>query len=143
MALQNGVIAFLLQDTLYPVQISCFTTTKDRQMVSIRIRIKQSSSIFTFGLHLTNVVLCDLNTSNLGYLEQRVCVNVALDLYVHNTFPPLLPLSSVCVLLPILIFSFQSEIWLFHHSGVASSVLTLRLVFCGYYLMKLPAEERL
>ena len=28
-----------------------------------------------------------------------------------------------------------------HHPGVASSLLTLRLVFCGYYLMKLPVED--
>ena len=27
------------------------------------------------------------------------------------------------------------------HPGVASSLLTLRLVFCGYYLMKLPVED--
>ena len=27
------------------------------------------------------------------------------------------------------------------HTGVASSLLTLRLVFCGYYLMKLPVED--
>jgi hypothetical protein len=27
------------------------------------------------------------------------------------------------------------------HSGVASSLLTLRLVFCVYYLMKLPVED--
>jgi hypothetical protein len=26
------------------------------------------------------------------------------------------------------------------HPGVASSLLTLRLVFCGYYLMRLPCE---
>ena len=25
--------------------------------------------------------------------------------------------------------------------GVASSLLTLRLVFCGYYLLKLPVED--
>jgi hypothetical protein len=27
------------------------------------------------------------------------------------------------------------------HPGVACSLLTLRLVFCGYYLMKLPVED--
>jgi hypothetical protein len=27
------------------------------------------------------------------------------------------------------------------NSGVASSLLTLRVVFCGYYLMKLPVED--
>ena len=27
------------------------------------------------------------------------------------------------------------------HPGVVSSLLTLRLVFCGYYLMKLPVED--
>ena len=60
------------------------------------------------------------------------------------------PLSSLCVLLPI--FSFYSPVWdmyfslqLFlegQHPGVASSLLTLRLVFCGYYLiMKLLVED--
>ena len=34
------------------------------------------------------------------------------------------------------------ELWLEgQHPGVASSLLTLRLVFCGYYLMKLPVED--
>ena len=61
------------------------------------------------------------------------------------------PLSSVCVLLPILIFSFYWPVWDMafslqlclegQHPRVASSLLTLRLVFCGYYLMKLPAED--
>ena len=58
--------------------------------------------------------------------------------------PGIVPLSGVCVLLPILIFINigQSEIWLFlwnslqQHPRVASS-----LVFCGYYLMKLPVED--
>jgi hypothetical protein len=27
------------------------------------------------------------------------------------------------------------------HPGLASSLLTLRRVFCGYYLMKLPVED--
>jgi hypothetical protein len=27
------------------------------------------------------------------------------------------------------------------HPGGASSLLTLTLVFCGYYLMKLPVED--
>ena len=27
------------------------------------------------------------------------------------------------------------------HPGVAPSLLMLRLVFCGYYLMKLPIED--
>ena len=27
------------------------------------------------------------------------------------------------------------------HPEVTSSLLTLRLVFCGYYLMKLPVED--
>ena len=57
------------------------------------------------------------------------------------------PLSSVCVLLPILIFYFNWPVWdmafsmqLYlegQHPGVASSLLTLRQVFCGYYVMKL------
>ena len=40
-----------------------------------------------------------------------------------------------------------TEIWLFlaalprRHPRVASSLLTLRLVFCEYYLMKLPVED--
>ena len=54
------------------------------------------------------------------------------------------PLSSVCVPLPILIFSFYWPVWDMGFSlqlRVASSLLTLRLVFCGYYLMKLPVED--
>ena len=27
------------------------------------------------------------------------------------------------------------------HPGVGASLLTLRLIFCGYYLMKLPVED--
>ena len=59
------------------------------------------------------------------------------------------PLSSVCVLLPILIF--YLPVWDMYfslhlclegqHPGVASSLLTLRVVFCGYYLMKLPVKD--
>ena len=55
------------------------------------------------------------------------------------------PLSSVCVILPIWIFSFYWPVWDMafslqlcleaQHPWVASSLLTLRLVICGYYLM--------
>ena len=61
------------------------------------------------------------------------------------------PLSSVGVLLPILIFSFYWPVWDMdfslnlclegQHPRVTSSLLMLRLVFCGYYLMKLPIED--
>ena len=61
------------------------------------------------------------------------------------------PLSNVCVLLHILIFSFYWPIWDMafslqlclegQHPGVASSVLMLRLVYCGYFFMKLPVED--
>uniref|UniRef100_A0A0E9W5L7 Uncharacterized protein n=1 Tax=Anguilla anguilla TaxID=7936 RepID=A0A0E9W5L7_ANGAN len=62
-----------------------------------------------------------------------------------------LPLSNVCVLLPILIFTFYWPVsdmafslllcLVGQHPGVTSSLLTLRLVFCGYHLMKLPVED--
>ena len=50
---------------------------------------------------------------------------------------------------PSFLFIDQSETWLFslqlclegHHPRVASSLLMLRLVFCRYYLMKLPVED--
>ena len=61
------------------------------------------------------------------------------------------PLPSVCVLLPILIFHFYWPVWDTalslqlcledQHPGVASSLFMLRLVFCGYYIMKLPVED--
>ena len=37
---------------------------------------------------------------------------------------------------------FSLQLWIEgRHPGVASSLLTLRLVFCGYYLMKMPVED--
>ena len=92
--------------------------------------VRHSSSIFLLVLRLTNVLLCDPNTSN----------------FFSN-----LPLSNVCVLLPILIFSFYWPVWDMafslplclegQHPGVVSSLWTLRLAFCGYHLMKLPVED--
>ena len=77
MALQNGVIAFFIQNPFYLVQISHFTSTKaapDHHITSTMTGgVRHSSSIFSLVLRLTNVFLCDLNTSNL-------------DLSVHNTF---------------------------------------------------------
>ena len=68
-----------------------------------------------------------------------------------STATSTVPLSSVCVLLAILIFSFYWPVWDMafslqlcledQHPGVASSLLTLRLVFCWYYLMKLPVDD--
>ena len=74
--------------------------------------VRYSSSIFSLVLHLINVLLCDPNTSNL-------------DLSVHNTFPNL-PLSNVCVLLPILIFSFY---W-----SVSNMTFSLPLCLEGQHL---------
>ena len=66
-------------------------------------------------------------------------------------FQEVYPLSSVCVLFPILIFYFYWPIWAMafylqlclecRRPGVVSSLLTLRMMFWGYYLMKLPAED--
>ena len=57
--------------------------------------VKHSSNIFSFFLHLTNILLCDPNLSNF-------------DSSVHNTFSNL-PLSSV--ILPILICYFYWPAW--------------------------------
>ena len=63
-------MAFFLQDPFYPVQISHFTTTKAPQTITLPPPcltdcVKHSSSIFSFFLCLTNVLLCEPNTSNL------------------------------------------------------------------------------
>ena len=102
--------------------------------------VRHCSSIFSLVLHLTNVLLCDPNTSNF------VCqIRLSITLF------PNLPLSNVCVLLPILMFSFYWPVsdMAFslqlclegQHPRVTSSLWTLRLVLCGYHLMKLPVED--
>ena len=107
MALQNGVIAFLLQDPFYPVQISHFTTTKappDHHIASTMLD-RWRQALFQ---HLFNVSASHECSSLWSeHLKLQICLSITL---LSN-----LPLSSVCVLLPLLIFFFigQSEIWLF------------------------------
>ena len=141
MALQNGVIAFLLQYQFYPVQISHFTTTKappDHIASTMLDRWCQALLQHLFILSASNK--CSSLWSE--HLKLRlVCPKLFSNL----------PLSSVCGILSILIFSFYWPVWDMdfslqlclegQHPGVASSLLTLRLVFCGYYLTKLPVED--
>ena len=122
MALQNGVIAFLLQDLFYPLEISHFTTTKAPQTITLpppclTDGVKHSSSIFS----ASHVLLCDLNTSNL-------------DLSFHNTF--FQSSCPVCVFLPIFSYyrprdmAFSLQLCLEgKHPGVSSSLLMLTGVF--------------
>lgn len=94
--------------------------------------VKHSSIIFSFVLHLTNVLLP--NTSNL-------------DLSVHHTFFPHF-LCPMCVLLPILIFSFSWLSLVFFFDALPRTPASyIPLFWCcwgmffGYHLMKLPVEE--
>ena len=78
MALQNGVIAFLIQNPFTLYKSPTLPAPKQPQTITLpppclTDGVRHSSSIFSLVLHLTNVLLCDPNTSNL-------------DLSVHNTF---------------------------------------------------------
>lgn len=72
------------------------------------------------------------------------------DSSVHDTFSPSHSLSSICVLLPIWTFSIYSPVtgllrFLKKKKfclGGRGSLLKRRLVFCGYYLIKLLSETR-
>ena len=92
-----------------------------------------------------------------AYFSQMLCTNLFTSLLVSISHLPSdrfgilgrVPLFSVCVLLTILLVywpvwdvAFSLQLCLEgQHPGVASSLLTLRRVFCGYYLMKLPVED--
>ena len=142
MALQNGVIGFLLQDPFYPVQISHSTTTKappDHHIASTMLGRWHQALLkhLFFFLCLKNVLLCDPNNSNL-------------DLSVHNTFFRSSSSQCLCSFAHLNIFFLLASLrygFFFAtlprrpHSRVISSLLTFRLVFCGYYLMKLPVED--
>ena len=140
MVLQNGAIAFLIQNPFYLVQISHFTSTKAAP-----------------DHHLTSTMLDRWCQALLQHLftcsASHKCSSVwskHLKLFLSVLFSNL-PLSNVCVLLPILIFSFYWPVsdMAFslplclegQHPGVASSLWMLRLAFCGYHLMKLPVED--
>src|SRR4029434_374335 len=141
MVLQNGVIAFLIYNPSYLVQISHFTSTKaapDHHITSTMLdRWRQAlfQHLFTYSAS-HKCFICVIRTP-------QPLIRLSITLFSN------LPLSNVCVLLPISIFSFywQSQIWLFlcHSSGqhprVASSLYTLTLAFCGYHLKKLPVED--
>ena len=96
MALQKGVIAFLIQNPFYLVQISHFTSTKaalGHHITSTMLdRWNQALLLFIFSLvlHLTNVLLCEPNTSNL-------------DSSVHNTFFQSSSVQCLCNVLVLLL----------------------------------------
>ena len=133
MALQNEVIAFLIQNPLYLVQISHFTSTKaapDHHITSTMLdRVRHSSSIFSLVLRLTNVLLCDPNTSNL---------DLSGNTFLFFLFPPPpspnLPLSNVCW--PVSDMAFYLPLCLGQHLGVASSLWMLGLPF-----LRVPFDE--
>ena len=111
MVFQNGLIAFLLQDPFYPVQISHLTTTKappDHHIASTMLdRWHQPLLQHLFIFCLTNVLLCDLNTSNL-------------DSSVHNTFFQSSSVHCLCS---------------FAHLNLFFSLASLRY---GYFFATLP-----
>lgn len=125
----------LLPDPFYPVQISHSTINNNKHNHTITLpppclmdSFKRPADIFLFVLFLAN-------SSNLK-----------LRFACPKHFFPVFLCLWVCVLLPVLIG--QSQIWFsllpcleVQHPGVSSPLLTLRLVFCGYNLMKLQVED--
>lgn len=112
MMLQYGMIAFLLQVFVYLVQISHFTSTKALH-------------------HSWQMVSRAPSSFHLFYRK-------SLD-QVHQAF---FQFSVQHVLMPILILSFHILLFLSDSTlNVAFPLLTVRRLFCGFRLMKLPVED--
>lgn len=138
MALQNGVIAFLIQDPFYPVQISHFNTTKSPpdHRISSTMLDRWCQALLQHLFHCSGskkrVLLCDFNTSNFDSSARNnfLC---PMSVFFCLSFPFYWPGSDIAF---SLLLCLEGQ-----HPGVASSLLTLRLVFCGYYLMKPLVED--
>src|SRR4029434_8122390 len=103
MVLQNGVIAFLISNPFYLVQISHFTSTKaapDHHITSTMLD-RWRQHLFTYSAS-HKCFMCVIQTPQPLFL---------LSISLFST----LLLSNVFVLSPISIFFFywQSQIWLF------------------------------
>ena len=142
MALQKGVMAFFIQNPFYLVQISHFTSSKagpDHHITSTMLDRRRQA-------FLQHLFTCSASHKCSSVWSKHLkLIRLSITLFSN------LPLSNVCVLLPILIFSFYWPVsdTAFslplclegQHSGVASSLWTSRLAFCWYHLMKLPVED--
>src|SRR4029434_2844608 len=113
MVLQNGVIAFLILNPFYLVQISHFTSTKaapDHHITSTMLdRWRQAlfQHLFTYSAS-HKCFICVIQTP-------QTLIRLSITLFSN------LPLSNVCVLLPISIFSFYWPV-----SDVAFSLPLIR-----------------
>ena len=101
MVLQNRGIAFLLQDPFYPVQISHLPPPKHPQTITLGVLWQMASS--TPPASLNFFCISRLSIFVIRTPQTYICLFIKKN---SN-----LPLSSVCVLLPILIFSFYWPVW--------------------------------